>query len=167
MGRADAVRDARVCLHYRQPPVIQRGLEPSSLRLQPDGTIVLVDFGIARVSDRQQASTGARGLTPGPRSVLKNPWFLRGLRICGGWGFAPTTTYTVLFSGQREFHHPASEGPSMHHPRWECPSTVPGGRQTPHAYHPNNEIERLRPNDASLHNKRPGGPLFPLPSQRA
>jgi len=32
--------------------------------------------------------------------VMKEPWFLRGIRICGGWGFAPTTTYTVLFSGR-------------------------------------------------------------------
>jgi len=95
VDRPDAVRDALAYLHSRQPPVIHRDIEPSSLRLQPDGTIVLVDFGIARVSDRQQASAGARGLTPGPSGC-----------------------------------------PSMHHPRWECPSTVPGRRQTPHSYHP-------------------------------
>jgi four helix bundle protein len=35
-----------------------------------------------------------------PGSVMKKPWFLRGIRICGGWGLAPTTTYAVLFSGQ-------------------------------------------------------------------
>ena len=34
---------------------------------------------------------------------MKEPWFLRGIRIRGGWGFAPTTTYTVLSSGQGAF----------------------------------------------------------------
>ena len=31
---------------------------------------------------------------------MKKPWFLRGIRIWGGWGKAPTTPYAVLFSGQ-------------------------------------------------------------------
>ena len=65
VAQEDAVRDALAYLHSRRPPVIHRDLEPPSLGLQPDATIVLVDFGIAKVSDRQQASTGARGLTPG------------------------------------------------------------------------------------------------------
>ena len=41
---------------------------------------------------------------------MKKPWFLRGIRTCGGWGKALTTTYTVLFSGKGLFHHPASTG---------------------------------------------------------
>ncbi len=41
---------------------------------------------------------------------MKKPWFLRGIRKCGGWGFAPTTPYAVLFSGQGASHHPASRG---------------------------------------------------------
>ena len=40
------------------------------------------------------------------RSVMKKPWFPRGIRSCGGWRFAPTTTYTVLFSGQEAFSSP-------------------------------------------------------------
>ena len=31
---------------------------------------------------------------------MKKPWFLRGIRNCGGWGKAPPTTVAVLFSGQ-------------------------------------------------------------------
>jgi dipeptidyl aminopeptidase/acylaminoacyl peptidase len=40
-------------------------VKPANLKLQPDGTITLVDFGIAKVAGQGQTSTGARGLTPG------------------------------------------------------------------------------------------------------
>ncbi|MCJ7708049.1 MAG: hypothetical protein MUO38_10565, partial [Anaerolineales bacterium] len=39
-------------------------------------------------------------MTRDTKNVMKEPWFLRGIRNCGGWGFAPTTTVTVLFTGQ-------------------------------------------------------------------
>jgi serine/threonine protein kinase len=62
---ADAVCEALKYLHTRQPPVIHRDIKPANLKLQPDGTIILVDFGIAKEFDHAQTSTGARGLTPG------------------------------------------------------------------------------------------------------
>ncbi len=62
---ADAIGDALAYLHTRQPPIIHRDIKPSNLKLQPDGNVVLVDFGIAKVSDQSVTTTGARGLTPG------------------------------------------------------------------------------------------------------
>lgn len=62
---ADSLCDALSYLHSRQPPVIHRDIKPANIKLQPDGKVVLVDFGIAKVFDHAQTSTGARGLTPG------------------------------------------------------------------------------------------------------
>ncbi|MGH2625686.1 MAG: serine/threonine protein kinase, partial [Anaerolineales bacterium] len=57
--------DALAFLHSRQPPIIHRDIKPANLKLQPDGRVMLVDFGIAKVFDQAQTTTGARGLTPG------------------------------------------------------------------------------------------------------
>jgi serine/threonine protein kinase len=57
--------NALIYLHSRQPPVIHRDIKPANIKLQPDGNLMLVDFGIAKVFDQTQTATGARGLTPG------------------------------------------------------------------------------------------------------
>ncbi len=62
---ANALCDALTYLHTRTPPVIHRDIKPAHVKLEPDGTIVLVDFGLAKVFDQHQTTTGARGLTPG------------------------------------------------------------------------------------------------------
>jgi serine/threonine protein kinase len=65
VGWGDAIADALSYLHTRQPPVIHRDIKPANLKLQADGNVVLVDFGIAKLYDQSQTTTGARGLTPG------------------------------------------------------------------------------------------------------
>jgi len=60
-----AACDALSYLHHLNPPIIHRDIKPANLKLQPDGRVVLVDFGIAKVFDQAQTTTGARGLTPG------------------------------------------------------------------------------------------------------
>jgi predicted Ser/Thr protein kinase len=62
---ADGICDALSYLHSRKPPIIHRDIKPANLKLQPDGNVVLVDFGIAKIFDQAQTTTGARGLTPG------------------------------------------------------------------------------------------------------
>jgi predicted Ser/Thr protein kinase len=63
---AEGVCDALHYLHAKDPPIIHRDIKPANLKLQPDGRVLLVDFGIAKVFDKGQATTtGARGLTPG------------------------------------------------------------------------------------------------------
>jgi serine/threonine protein kinase len=65
LGWAAGVMDALSYLHRLQPPIIHRDIKPANIKLTPDGEVLLVDFGLAKVFDHQQTSTGARGLTPG------------------------------------------------------------------------------------------------------
>ncbi|OGO12950.1 MAG: hypothetical protein A2Y93_09760 [Chloroflexi bacterium RBG_13_68_17] len=62
---ADALCSALSYLHSRKPAIIHRDIKPANLKIQPDGTLVLVDFGIAKIADQSATTTGARGLTPG------------------------------------------------------------------------------------------------------
>jgi len=62
---SNIICNALIYLHSRQPPVIHRDIKPANIKLQPDGNLMLVDFGIAKIFDQTQTATGARGLTPG------------------------------------------------------------------------------------------------------
>jgi hypothetical protein len=54
-------------LHTRPQPIIHRDIKPANVKVQPDGILFLVDFGIAKIFEHDQiaTTTGARGLTPG------------------------------------------------------------------------------------------------------
>ncbi len=61
-----AMCDALHYLHTREPPILHRDLKPGNIKIDPDGVIYLVDFGLAKiVKDSQVTTTGARAMTPG------------------------------------------------------------------------------------------------------
>lgn len=61
-----ALCDALTYMHTRKPAVLHRDIKPGNVKINPQGEIFLVDFGLAKVvQPGQQTSTGARAMTPG------------------------------------------------------------------------------------------------------
>lgn len=58
--------DALSYMHSREPAVVHRDVKPGNIRITPEGEVVLVDFGLAKVMhENQVTTTGARAMTPG------------------------------------------------------------------------------------------------------
>ncbi len=61
-----AMCDALAYLHTRKPTILHRDIKPGNVKITPEGSIFLVDFGLAKLVQGPQATTtGARAMTPG------------------------------------------------------------------------------------------------------
>ncbi|MBN1148625.1 MAG: protein kinase [Anaerolineales bacterium] len=66
LGWIGQVCDALDYLHSQNPPVVHRDIKPANIRITPEGTAALVDFGIAKIYDPSLKTTlGAQAVTPG------------------------------------------------------------------------------------------------------
>lgn len=52
--------DALDYLHTRKPPIIYRDMKPGNVMLKPDGTVKIIDFGIAREYREEREDSAAR-----------------------------------------------------------------------------------------------------------
>lgn len=59
------VMDGLIALHSHQPAVIHRDIDPSNIMLCTDGTVKIMDFGIARISDGKRKSLTGMGTVIG------------------------------------------------------------------------------------------------------
>ncbi len=58
--------DALSYMHDQNPPILHRDIKPGNVKITPDGSIFLVDFGLAKVGfSGHRTTTGARAMTPG------------------------------------------------------------------------------------------------------
>jgi len=58
--------DALIYLHTHQPSILHRDIKPGNIKICPDGSVFLVDFGLVKVIQGNSATTtGAQSLTPG------------------------------------------------------------------------------------------------------
>lgn len=61
-----AICDALDYLHTRKPIILHRDIKPGNIKINPEGQVYLVDFGLAKiVKGSQVTTTGARAMTPG------------------------------------------------------------------------------------------------------
>lgn len=61
-----AITEALQYLHTRTPPIYHRDIKPGNVKVNPQGHVYLLDFGLAKVENQGQlTTTGARAMTPG------------------------------------------------------------------------------------------------------
>lgn len=61
-----AACDALSYLHSRKPPILHRDIKLGNIKIDSDGQVYLVDFGLAKMGwEHEETMTGARAMTPG------------------------------------------------------------------------------------------------------
>ena len=68
---ARVVCDVLAYLHSQDPPIIHRDIKPANLRLMPDGTLMVIDLGIAKIQKVGSATTRAAQAYSGGYSPIE------------------------------------------------------------------------------------------------
>jgi len=102
------VAEGLLCAH--QGGVVHRDVKPANIMLLPDGTVKVMDFGIARLTKENSARLTQTGYLIGSVSHMAPEQF-RGVEadvLCDIWAYG--TIYYELLTGHNPFH--AADAPS-------------------------------------------------------
>jgi eukaryotic-like serine/threonine-protein kinase len=66
---AEELLDVLEYLHSQKPPIVHLDIKPRNLKLRPQNTIVLLDFGLARGGRITTQTQGGESTTPPPKSL--------------------------------------------------------------------------------------------------
>jgi len=98
MAVAIPVCDALDYLHACKPPIVHRDVKPANIKLSQDGSVHLVDFGLAKEYQAgEMTSTGAQGITPGYSPVEQ---YAHGTEMRSDIYALGATLYTALSGRQ-------------------------------------------------------------------
>ncbi len=94
------VLDALEYLHRQEPPIVHRDIKPDNVRITPDGTVYLVDFGLAKAyTPHSKTTIGARAYSPGFAPIEQ---YGAGTTDPRTDLYAVGATLYVLLSGEKE-----------------------------------------------------------------
>jgi len=102
------IAEGLLCAH--QGGVVHRDVKPANIMLLPDGTVKVMDFGIARLTRENSARLTQTGYLIGSVSHMAPEQF-RGIEadvLCDIWAYG--TIYYELLTGKNPFH--AADAPS-------------------------------------------------------
>src|SRR5690554_1514740 len=122
---AEQILDALIYLHDHDPPVLHRDIKPANIKLTPSNRIKLVDFGLVKLMDHDDARTIT--VVQGRGTALYTP-----LEQYGGDGGHTDVRSDIYALGATLYHLLTGQAPPSAKNRF----LTPGNLRPPHVLNP-------------------------------